>query len=569
MSLPFPIAATQTDAKSPIDQQLMDALRLNQEFLDSQIGGASAGGILNFRVNGRLSRIKALLALGGGQNLDGGIISNAVSFSAAKLYLEKGGTSGTLEVDVLRHKELQHAIEKVTSQFSGVTQAVGRLGSSLNTQAVSQATPQIATQLITKPKSSASVFSIADIGNNDFLYTFTGIAQLDADYEIGDSIQFSGCTNAANDGEFIIKQVNYDGLPSIVINNASGVEQVGAAGTGVLSLYEFTYLALIDDDIVSGEQIIMAGHTVGGNNGTFTIYKTNQAGNNIWLKYAGGSAQAGVAGTADCTRWVYVFSVLPDITQYIVGEKAEFAGHSSANNNGKFVIRRVALAAGNNIYVSNVNGVSQGGAAGTGNTLRWLYTMATDPAADINVGDKIIFSGHSSGLNDGTFTVQFVKRFTVNNVEIYNEIGVTQAGIAGIYETTLRVVWFKEDFSADFLTGTSKVILEGLKTVTGDIVPEYDVVEVNRGGFANYNVVIEAEKILEQAVTSGRVARELRTIFINRPKLTVAQDNVIRNLQKDTGATFVAGGVDADTILTLNIISVPEGLPSTMVLSLL
>ena len=35
MALPFPIAASQTDAKSPIDQQLMDALRLNQEFLDN------------------------------------------------------------------------------------------------------------------------------------------------------------------------------------------------------------------------------------------------------------------------------------------------------------------------------------------------------------------------------------------------------------------------------------------------------------------------------------------------------------------------------------------------------
>ena len=568
MALPFPISATQTDAKSPLDQQLMDAIRLNQEYLDSQVGGGSAGGILNFRVNGFLYKIRETLNLGAGKALDGGIISNAVTFTGAKLYLEQGGTSGSLEVDVYRNKGVQHAIENVISQYSGATQAIGRLGSSLNTQAVSIATPIVSTQLITKPKASASIESICVLENNEVLYTFSGTTLLDADYEQGDSITFSGATNAANDGEFTILAVNYDGLPSILISNASGVDQTAAAGNGVLSLYEFTYLATVDDDIIAGELVIMAGHTSGANNGTRTIYKTNQAGNNIWLKYAGGSTQGAPAGTAQTTRWVYVFSSTPDITQYIVGEKAEFLSHTSGANNGKFIIRRVNEA-GDNLYVTNTTGVTQGGAAGTADTLRWLYSMPTDPSTDndVQVGDTVVLTNHTSALNDGTFIVQFVKRFTVDNVEIYNENGIIQAGIAGELNNALKVISFKQDFSAEYVALTSKVIFEGLKTTTGDTILEYEVNEVNRG-LGQFNIVVFAPTFLEQLCTSGRVAREIRSIFIIRPKLSTIQDNVIRNFQQDDAATFAVGGVDADDILTLEILEIPQGLPSTMVLSL-
>ena len=567
MALPYPINANQTDAKSPIDQQLMDAIRLNQEYLDSQLGTGSAGGIINFRVNGYLTRIKSILDLGAGKKVDGGIISAAVTFSQARLYLEKGGTSGALEVDVLRHKEIQHSIESITAQYQGTTQAIGRLGSSLSTQAISIATPVINTQLITKPKPAVNIETITSIGSNQWLYTFSGTTLLDADYEVGDYITFSGCSNAANDGEFQIVYVNYDGLPSVVVTNGSGVEQVAAAGTGVLSLYEFTYLATVDDDIVTGEEIILAGHSAGGNNGTKTIYKTNQGGNNIWLKYSGGAAQGAPAGTATCTRWVYVFSATPDDTQYIVGEKAEMAGHSSGANNGKFIIRRVNEG-GNNIYVSNSAGVTQGGAAGTVNTLRWLYSTPTDSSADITAGDFVKFSGHSSANNDGLYEVKVVNRFTVNNLEIYNENGVAQGAPAGTHTTALKLINFREDFAADYIADTSKAALEGLVATGDDIVDEFDVKEINRGGFSNYNIVIYAPDLSLQAGAQGRVAREVRTIFIDRPRLETSQDGVIRNLQKDTGATFAAGGVDADTILTMDILEVPEGLPSTMVLSL-
>jgi len=98
-------------------------------------------------------------------------------------------------------------------------------------------------------------------------------------------------------------------------------------------------------------------------------------------------------------------------------------------------------------------------------------------------------------------------------------------------------------------------------------------VEVNRGGFSNYNIVIEAETVGENQAAQGRVAREVRTIFIQRPRLEHNPQDVSlgigeRFLQTDTAATFAVGGVDADTVLTMDILEVPEGLPTTLLLSL-
>jgi hypothetical protein len=103
-------------------------------------------------------------------------------------------------------------------------------------------------------------------------------------------------------------------------------------------MYSFVYAATVNANFTVGESVIMAGHTFAGNNGTRTIYAINSGANNIVLKYAGGQTQAGVAGTAACTRWVYSYAAAPDNTQYIVGEKALFASHTNAANNGSFII---------------------------------------------------------------------------------------------------------------------------------------------------------------------------------------------------------------------------------------
>ena len=574
MALPFPIAAAQTDAKSPIDQQLMDAIRLNQEYLDSQIGGASAGGIINFRVNGYLNRIKALLAQGAGKHLDCGIISNNVTLTAAKLYLENAGTSGALEVDVLRHKEVQHGIDSIEAQYTASTQAVGRVGSSLNTQAISRATPNINTQSITYAKPALSISSIIAIppeeygGLSDYwLITFTGATLLDSDYETGDYVVISGATAGGNNVTKGIERVNYDGLPSIVINNNTGVEQLAPAGSADLKCHEFTYLASVDPNFTVGEILIQTGHGFTG--GAMTIFKTNQAGNNIWLKHLDIINTGVPAGSVQCGRYVYSYAAPVDATQYIVGEKANFSGHTSGSSNGQFEIITVNDG-GNNLKVFNIGGLVQAGVAGIADTLRWVYSMPTDPTTSVTIGDSFKFSGHTSAANDGTFEIKLVNRFAVNNLEIYNPSGVTQGAAAGSVESNLKIIKFRADYSSIYTAGTSKAALEGV-VITDTDKKEYDIVEVNRGGFSNYNIVIEAESVLIEAGSKGRVAREVRTIFIDRPRLEIDNTNntsTARFLQKDLSATLEASAIDADTILSMDILEVPEGLPSTMVLSL-
>lgn len=568
MPLPFPIAPSQTDAKSPIDAQLMDAIREDLNYLDSQIGGGGGGGtVYNFRANGVLAQLKPLLSLGYGKRLDGALVMSPTTFSSAKLSLLRGGSSGTVEVDVLRHIPVNQPVSSITAQYLGATQSIGRLGTALNTQSVSIATPVISTQQITKVKPALNIRSIINIGGTRWLYTFTGSTLLDADYQVGDSILFAGATAPANNGEFVITQVNYDGLPSVVVTNASGVEQVTATGTAILSMYSFVYLATVNPNFAVGESVIFAGHTFAGNNGTRTIYAINLAANNIVVKYAGGQEQAGVAGTATCSRWVYSYAAPVDITHYVVGERALFASHSSGANNGSFIIRAVN-AAGNNLVVTNTAGVSQAGAAGNVNTLRWLYSLPTSPVGSIAIGDFVELVNHTTPANNGLFQVKEVNRFAVNNIEVYNETGAAQAGIAGTVTTALKLVNFDVDYATTYLAGSSKVLLEGLKSQSDNLVDEFNVVEVNRGGFTNYNIVIYAPYLDLQGGPAGRVATEARSIFTVRPKIEIAQAGRVRNFAFTTDATFSVGPVPADSLLTMDIIALPDGSPETLVLSL-
>jgi hypothetical protein len=567
MALPYPIAPSQTDAKSPIDQQLMDAIRLDLNYLNTQIGSGGGGGATHFRVNGPLYPIRGRLSNGSGKKIDGAIVVAATTFSRARLSILKGGTSGSLEVDVLRNINVNHPITKIEAKYQGATQSIGRLGTALNTQSVSVATPNISTQVITKVKPALNIRSIVNIGNTSWLYTFTGSTPLDADYQIGDSMLFAGATDANNNGEKVITQVNYDGLPSVVVVNATGVEQNTATGTGILSMYSYQYLATVNSSFVVGESVTMAGHTLPANNGIKTIYAVNLGANNIVCKFAGGATQGTAVGTAACSRWVYTYSAAPDITHYVVGELALFASHTTPANNGNFLIKAVN-AGGNNIIVTNTAGVTQAGAVGNVNTFRWVYATPVNVSSSIAVNDYVELTAHTTPANNGLFQVKVVNRNSVNNIEVYNVSGVAQAGIVGTITTGHKVVWFEVDYGTSYAAGTSEVLLEGIKSLTDNISNEFFVVEVNRGGFTNYNVVIDAQYLTLQAGAAGRVVLEARSIFTTRPKITVAQDGRVRNFQFDANAVFTIDAVPADSLLTMDIISIPLGLPDTILLSL-
>jgi len=60
MALPYPIAASQTDAKSPVDDNLMDSIRLDLGYLDGLISGGNYN--MSFGIDGQLIGIAGFIA---------------------------------------------------------------------------------------------------------------------------------------------------------------------------------------------------------------------------------------------------------------------------------------------------------------------------------------------------------------------------------------------------------------------------------------------------------------------------------------------------------------------------
>ena len=110
MALPYPISSAQTAAGSPIDEQLMNAIRLDLEFLD---GKSAAGGASTFRVNNDLSVID--VSKGFGYRLDACVLSSALTLSQAILYCEKTGSAGTLVADCGIYSQYNVSVTTVTA----------------------------------------------------------------------------------------------------------------------------------------------------------------------------------------------------------------------------------------------------------------------------------------------------------------------------------------------------------------------------------------------------------------------------------------------------------------------
>ena len=308
----------------------------------------------------------------------------------------------------------------------------------------------------------------------------------------------------------------------------------------------------------------LQGHSNANLDGFKEIVRTNDGGNNIICYVTNGVEQGAPSGTATNLRLRYTVAETVDPENYVVGELADFSGHSAGTNNGFLPIVAINEGGGNNVVILNATnggGAVQAGAGGNVNTRRMVVSTGVDPDTLIEVGDLVKISGRAQSTQNGNFEVKLVKKFTLNNFVIYLGSLNNSSGAGGTYTTEKKIVTFREDFSAFYVAGESKVQLEGIADGA------QDVTEINRGGFSNYNVVIKAIDLNEQLPAAGRVAREIRSIFLTRPRLEYIE-NKPRNLQVDSSATFKVGGVEADTILTLEIIEVPEGLPSTLVLSL-
>jgi hypothetical protein len=382
-------------------------------------------------------------------------------------------------------------------------------------------------------------------------------------------VTFASATNAANNGTFTINWVNDAGFPSVVITNASGVAQTGVSGTAQLQLMSYNFTNPVSAQFADGELAVFTSHTSANNNGDIAVYKINQSGNNIWVFKSNGVTQAGVAGTADVDRWVYAFTSAASTTDFIVGENAKMASHTSGGNNGNFRITAVN-SGGNNIVVYNPSGVIQGGVAGNVNTNRWVYAQNIDPSTQVTALDQVSFENHTTGVNNGIFTVVQVNR-SGNNLVIYNEAGVAQAGVAGNARHTRKIVKFASDQSAVYTTD-SFIEISGTPSLLydeqSDIFP-FRVLQVNRGGGSNFNVVISAGAAPSQPNPAGYIMTEQKSIFVSPPTIAVdVLGQTPNQIIKHQSSNMIGSPIPANTPIVLYVLEVPLGEPTDLSITL-
>jgi hypothetical protein len=190
-----------------------------------------------------------------------------------------------------------------------------------------------------------------------------------------------------------------------------------------------------------------------------------------------------------------------------------------------------------------------------------------DPSSQFSTGQFAQLEGHTTAANNGRFEVKQINRSATNNIVIYNEAGVAQAGIAGNTRHTRKLIKFAADQSSIFTTAS---FIEMVGTVSGsylknDSVGPLQVLEVNRGGGANYNVVIDLFGGPSQASPAGFVQTEMKSIFSSIPTLAMDLTGLEPNEWiKGSSTSFVAGSLPAGTFLGLYVLQWPEGDPQTL-----
>lgn len=563
--LPNPISTSQVDAKSPIDEALMGAIKADLEYLDTNQQAAGAFDY-QWKVSGGLNALRwsPFTSFIRRNRIDGGLISKPTTFQECRALLEDAGSVGTLDIDVRAYTDIDAAITSIRALYTDAIQSIGRVGSSVNTQSIARTTAQIATQSIARWKASLNILSIVTHSYDETNPTLVKYMRVnlsgapDIDW-LSAQVTISGASSGANNGTFYVVGVLDDAQNAILISNASGLDQNSAAGSADLEAWKFTFTNPVSTEFAAGETeaFLAAAHTSGANNGLFSIYKINQGGNNIITRTVGPVAQAGVAGNANVQRFTYTAAAAV-ATDYAVDEYMLAAGHTSGANNGIFRITAVNTIA-NGVSVYNSLGVVQGGAAGTINTERWQYSFATDPSANVTAGDWIIFIATSSALNSGWFVVKEVNHAAGTNIVVANAGGILQGGAFGSAYTAKKKVSFAADQSS-IITTDSRINITNTLYLQED---DYDVVEVNRGGGANYNAIINTNDTAEQFGAQGRVALESKSIFDTRPSLVVNPTTYnYHNTKAQVTSNMVLNAtrkiVGANTKVMFDIIDVPS-----------
>jgi hypothetical protein len=521
------------------------------------------------------------------RRINGAAVSKAVTFTRASIYLENPGsltsfyyeTRHELEIDVRKYKTPNTPITKIERQYTGSVSSILRTTATLATQSISRISKTVNTQTITLWKAPFNIQSIVPISANRVRFNLDRAVDSDIEAllkaQVAISVKVEGATNVVNNGNFLqVQVVNDDGHPSLTLSQLdsgwTGALQESAAGTLTLLLLSINLTDPAPAEYYQGVYVQLAGHSSGVNSNSVQVVATNQGGNNIIFGWNAATTQNSASGTANLQQWIHTLLSPANVNHYAIGDKVETSGHTSAGNNATSLIVRGINVGGNNLILENLNGVAQASPAGLITPYHWVVSLGSVTTNKLLIGSEVIVAGASNSANNGRFFVRELNRGGAENVVIYNFAGVAQGGAAGVCNSLRAIFWFSSDQSAQYSLN-SIVTTSGCQYASNNL--ESAVKEINRGGGANYNLVLEVPDLtttsIAQNIPLGRVIYEARSLFTTRPVLKI--DNSFsdvstgrqRHMIKATNGVFGPEAVVLENeMLALDIIRYPDLFPT-------
>lgn len=240
--------------------------------------------------------------------------------------------------------------------------------------------------------------------------------------------------------------------------------------------------ALFTADMV-GQQVVVAGATSPGNNGTFTVTAVLTPSTLTYVNAAPGVTEAGVGTwtittvtlTAVGSNFNQLLRAPIVVNQVVIGTKITISGATTPANDGTYVISDVVSPTV--IKYGNAGGVAEAG-AGTWALQRDFQKIGTDVyltdagmEQPIRVTGKVItISGSTTPANDGPFTIT---EWVTPNILKYTNAGGASENFPGTWSTQ---GWLtpSRDFSAPPGAAQFRFVRPTTKVTAAQIAPRND-----------------------------------------------------------------------------------------------
>jgi len=177
--------------------------------------------------------------------------------------------------------------------------------------------------------------------------------------------------------------------------------------------------------------------------------------------------------------WRYNFSGSVLDADYAIGRFITVASATAGGNNGTFAIVEVNQSGFPSIVVSNASGVSQTSPAGTAQLQLMSYNFLNPVNADYVVGEDVLFASHTTGANNGRFPIYKTNELG-NNILIYNQTGVVQAGVAGTSDCERWIFAYSSAVNATHYVIGENALLASHSSANNN--GNKKIVDVNRAG---------------------------------------------------------------------------------------